>query len=449
MEIPIRGMHCKSCELLVESQLKEVKGVERVEVSQVKGLAKVWFHSKTPSRHEIYSAVETAGYEVGQKEVLPLFSKNWNDYRHLINAAGILFFLFVLARFVGLGNINASFSEKSIVMAGVVGLVAGFSSCMALIGGLVLGMSARHAELHPEASVMQKFRPHLFFNVGRILGFAFFGGMVGVIGSALQPSPKVLAILTIGVGIVMVLLGLKLVEIFPVLRDKSLTLPRFILKLFGINREIKEYSHKATFVSGALTFFLPCGFTQAMQLYAISTGSIIQGALIMSLFALGTTPGLLGIGGLSAAFKGKVAKQFFATAGLAVILLGMFNITNASKIAFPRNESELRTDSAEDQGSVGFDAKVPDRLLQAEYKVGPGMFPKTFTVKAGDVTRLEVFASEEDYGCMSTIMIPGLYNKVQFLKKGEIIAMQFVPKKKGIYPITCAMGINHGTLRVE
>ncbi|NCP77121.1 sulfite exporter TauE/SafE family protein [bacterium] len=42
--------------------------------------------------------------------------------------------------------------------------------------------------------------------------------------------------------------------------------------------------------SGALTFFLPCGFTLAMQAYAITTGSFITGALTMMAFALGTAP---------------------------------------------------------------------------------------------------------------------------------------------------------------
>jgi len=31
--IPIKGMHCKSCEMLVEDQLKEVKGVKKAIVN--------------------------------------------------------------------------------------------------------------------------------------------------------------------------------------------------------------------------------------------------------------------------------------------------------------------------------------------------------------------------------------------------------------------------------
>jgi len=105
-------------------------------------------------------------------------------------------------------------------------------------------------------------------------------------------------------------------------------------RLLGMRKENKEYSHKSALVAGAMTFFLPCGFTQAMQLYAVSTGSITKGALIMMLFALGTAPGLLGVGGLSSVFKGQKAKLFFMASGIAVIILGIFNISNASKLVF-------------------------------------------------------------------------------------------------------------------
>ena len=73
---------------------------------------------------------------------------------------------------------------------------------------------------------------------------------------------------------------------------------------------------------------MPCGFTQAMQLYAISTGSPIQGALTMGVFALGTTPGLLGVGGLTSVIKGQSSKLFFKTAGVIVVFLALFNVSN-------------------------------------------------------------------------------------------------------------------------
>lgn len=449
MTVPIRGMHCKSCELLLEEQIIKIPEVEKVDVSHIAGRAKVWFQGKAPSRIVLGQAIEDAGYEMGDKDKLHWLSRNPHDYKQLFFAAAILLLIFILAKWTGLGNISVNVGEKSIAMAPVIGLVAGFSSCMALIGGLVLGLSARHSEIHPEASRMEKFRPHIFFNLGRVLGFAFFGGLIGLLGAALQPSVKTLGIMTIVVGGVMIFLGMKLIEIFPVLKDKSITLPKFISRALGIHKEKKEYSHKGAFISGTLSFFLPCGFTQAMQLFAISTGSVVQGALIMSLFALGTAPGLLGVGGLSSAFKGRSAKLFFATAGLAVIALGIFNITNASRLVFPAIASSANSEQnytpVSDSNEV--DAKVV-QIVKAQYAIDPGLSPKTFTVKAGQPVRFEISVLEEDYGCMGSIMIPGVYQTAQFMKVGTTV-MEFTPKKKGDFRITCAMGLPHGTLKVE
>lgn len=449
MTIPIRGMHCKSCELLIEEQITKIPEVEKVDASYVAGRAKIWFQVKAPSRSALGQAIENAGYKIGDKDKLPWLSRNPRDYKQLFNAAAILLFIFILAKWTGLGNISVNIGEKSIAMAPVLGLVAGFSSCMALIGGLVLGLSARHSEIHPEVSRIEKFRPHIFFNLGRILGFALLGGLIGLLGAALQPSVKTLGVITIAVGGVMVFLGMKLIEIFPVLRDKNITLPKSISRALGIHKENKEYSHRGAIISGALSFFLPCGFTQAMQLYAISTGSFVQGALIMSLFALGTAPGLLGVGGLSSAFKGRSAKLFFATAGLAVIFLGIFNITNASRLVFPSISSSA--DSEQNYTPVnGSNEASPGevQLVKAQYAIDPGLSPKTFTVKAGQPVKFEINALEEDYGCMGSIMIPGVYKKALFMNVGTTV-MEFTPKKKGNFKITCAMGLPHGTLKVE
>ena len=439
--IPIKGMHCKSCELLIEENLKQVSGVKKVESSHVSGRAKIWYEDAKPSLNGISKAVENAGYTVGQEDIKHWFSRNPRDYYYLINAGAILLVLFLVAQMFGVSNIAENLNQKSIAMAGLVGLVAGVSSCMALIGGLVLALSARHSELHPEATPMQKFRPHLFFNLGRVLGFAVLGGIIGGIGSALQPSPKSLAILTLFVGGVMILLGLKLIEIVPVLQKVNITLPKFISRLFGIKHEAKEYSHKSAFFGGVLTFFLPCGFTQAMQLYAVSTGSVAQGALIMSLFALGTAPGLLSVGGLSSAFKGTKARMFFATAGLAVILLGIFNVSNARLIVFPPRAEEnlVELKPSGNQPVVGTVQEV--RMTQG----GSGYSPNQFTVKKGNTVRW-IINSTNQYTCAAYISMPA-YNIAQPLKSGENI-IEFTPTKTGEITFTCSMGMYRGKFNV-
>ncbi|MBI5729378.1 MAG: sulfite exporter TauE/SafE family protein, partial [Candidatus Magasanikbacteria bacterium] len=371
IKVPIRGMHCASCEVLIGESVRKVPGVDIVTVNHRRSEAVIQYRGAEPSAPAIRRAVQDAGYEVGQKNKLPWLSSNPRDYKDLLCAAGILFIIYLIAKWLNLFNLDVGPQNTGVIVALFVGLVAGVSTCMALVGGLVLSLSARHAERHPEATPLQKFRPHLYLNTGRILGYAILGGLTGLVGAAFRPSTNVLGFLTVVIGVVMLFFGLKLVEIFPVLKDKSITLPTGLAKIFGLHQEVKEYSPKSSLVMGALTFFLPCGFTQAMQLYAVSTGSFWQGMAIMGLFALGTAPGLLGIGSLTSIFTGRKARVFFMTAGLAVIILGWTNIVNGGR---------LFGGGARDAKAAVSNGEAQEvRMTQS----GGGYSPNAFTVEKG------------------------------------------------------------------
>ncbi len=70
------------------------------------------------------------------------------------------------------------------------------------------------------------------------------------------------------------------------------------------------YKPWAPFVLGAGTFFLPCGFTQALQFYVLAQGSAVTGATTMLVFALGTLPMLLAVGAVSSFSKGNFHSLF-------------------------------------------------------------------------------------------------------------------------------------------
>lgn len=564
--VPICGMHCRSCELLIEDQLKAVPGVKRCEVSYKKQKAFVSYDVERPKMHRIETAVRAAGYSVGEPGKRPWVSRKAGDYKELGIAFLLLLGLYWLLKQAGIDSIalpsGSDSDSTSIPVVLLIGLTAGFSTCMALIGGLVLGISARHSEMHPEATPAQKFRPHLFFNLGRFCSYLLLGGVLGWVGASLSLSNVVLGLLTLVVGGVMVLLGVKLIGIFPRLENVSFTLPSRISKLLGMKRHEKEYSHKGSVILGALTFFLPCGFTQAMQLYAMSSGSFTQGAMIMGAFALGTAPGLLGIGGISSVVKGVFAQRFFKFAGLVVIGFAVFNLSNglnllgiqtgsgisdakavnqdpnvqlvngvqvvsmrettrgyvpnaftiqkglpvrwvinaeapfscASTLSSPA--LKLRTQLKEGENIIEFTPKTTGKIsfscamgmyrgsftvvkdgaigsvnqkesseglftpttsaqngntqvITTDYTYAEDIQPNTFSVQRGKPVRFEVRAKENGYGCMSTIMIPGLFETPQLLKKGKTIVMKFIPTTPGTYDITCAMGVPRGVLQVQ
>ena len=443
-------MHCRSCELLIEDELKNIPGVKKVDVSHKKACAEICYTNSELKVEDIDKAVQNAGYQVGFAEKPPIFSAKVEDYMDIIYAAIVLFFLFILVDGLGFSKffaVNPGHPSNLLTVA-LIGLTAGFSTCMALIGGIVLGVSARFSQSHLGASAIEKFKPHLFFNLGRIVSYTILGGAIGLLGSFFQFSGTSLGLVTAAVALVMLTLGLQLTGLFPRLKNISFTLPKGISKLLGIKeRSEKEYSHKNSFLMGASTFFLPCGFTQAMQLYAVSTGSFVQGAAIMGIFALGTAPGLLSVGGLTAAIKGTFAQKFFKFAGVVVSLLAFFNLNNGLNLlgTNPFNDlgNRINAYAASDKNSG---AKVENGVQVVRMdQTASGYSPNSFTVTVGIPVRW-IINSKDPNTCASSIVSSKL-NVRQSLHPGENI-IEFTPKEVGTIKFSCSMGMYTGSFNV-
>ena len=85
-------------------------------------------------------------------------------------------------------------SRGGLVLVLVLGLTAGISTCMALVGGLVLGISASRAASLAASDVRgpsfpARMRPQVAFNVGRVVGVRRAGAVLGAIGSAVTRLP--------------------------------------------------------------------------------------------------------------------------------------------------------------------------------------------------------------------------------------------------------------------
>jgi sulfite exporter TauE/SafE/copper chaperone CopZ len=451
--VHIQGMHCRSCEILLEDGITEIHGVRAVNVSHTKGTAEISYKGHLDF-NAVQSVVEEAGYVLGEGTKAPFVTYDTEEWNQLSGAALLLVLLYFIGRWVGLFELGNAVSNNysSLPVVFLVGLTAGVSTCMALVGGLVLGNAAKFAKQRPWATAREKFTPHIMFNVGRIASFIVLGAVIGGVGSVLQLSMSLIGFLTILVGISMLFLGLQLVSVFPRISRLQLTLPKGVSKALGFDQAKQaEYSNKNSAILGGLTFFLPCGFTQAMQLYAMSTGSPLAGALTMGTFALGTAPGLLGIGGLTSAVKGESAKYFFKFAGLVVILLSIFNVSNGLNLTGWKSSLGLpvSAQSKQEKANVLGATQGETQVLKATYSPQEGVLPENFTVKVGQPVRVEVLAKENGSGCMGSFAIPGLTKNVAGFKKGQTVVMEFTPTKTGTYQMTCAMGIPHGTITVK
>ncbi len=319
----VRGMHCNACVILTESELSVLPGVSNVQTSLKNRTIEISgdFGDKHPEQiaRDMNETLQPHGYTLSVEAEKS--SARWSEFTLAIPLAFGFIALFIALQKVGIVNLVTT-SEAGYGTAFVIGLIASVSTCMAVVGGLTLSLSAHFAK---EGS---RLRPHAFFHIGRLVSFFVLGGTIGALGSVFQLGQTGTLLLNGIVALVLIVLGVNLLDTFPWAKKLQPSLPRFIGKR-ALN--LKHLNHAlAPLLIGAATFFLPCGFTQSMQIYTLTTGSFFTGAITMFSFALGTLPvlALLSISSLGIQKKAS-SGIFFKTAGLVVILFGILNLLNA------------------------------------------------------------------------------------------------------------------------
>ena len=318
----VSGMHCSACTLLIEETFKEQSNVSAVKASLGSHRVEVTGDfADTPEEiaESLTALVKNHGYTISIEKTQK--DAGWGDFVYALPIALVFIAGFVALQKAGLANLITS-SSVSYGTAFVIGLIASVSSCLAIVGGLVLSLSASSAK---EGGT---WRTQTLFHVGRLGGFFILGGAIGLIGSSFHLGLTANVVLGGIVALVMLILGVNLLDVFHFTKQLQVTMPSWLSR--HVVRGSKHDHYLAPLLVGIGTFFLPCGFTQSMQLYALSTGSFMQGAMTMFVFALGTFPvlALLSFGSLNIAHK-PWKGIFFKTAGLIVIALALFNLANA------------------------------------------------------------------------------------------------------------------------
>ena len=310
----VTGTHCASCKILIEDTLNEQIGISHANVDlkrEIVSIDTVLDESQHKLAEILTEKIKHNGYSLSVEKQAREKKDNGVIWQAL--PIGLAFIaLFFIVQKSGILNFGLG-GTITPVTSFIIGLVASVSSCLAVVGGLVLSLSATVSQ-----DKISDVKPMMLFHGGRLISFAVLGGVLGAIGSAIGISFTFTAILGIVASVVMIVLGLNLVGVF---QKNVVTLPSGFFSFF------RKVEHKtiAPFFVGVGTFFLPCGFTQAMQVAALSSGSFLSGLLIMTAFALGTLPvlALLSFGSASFA-QSKHAPLFFKSAGVVVIGLGAF-----------------------------------------------------------------------------------------------------------------------------
>ena len=455
----VSGMTCRSCELLIERSLCDIAGVKEVLASERRGTVEVLsdprlktptleaLNDALPSRYALQKQGAAATVTQGPEE-----KPDWSEVGGMLVliAAGYLllkhFGVFALSKNAeGVASLGAVFA---------VGLVAATSTCLAVVGGLLLAVAAKWTETHQNAPRWQRFQPLLSFNLGRLAGYFVLGGIVGLIGSAITLSPRGTGVLTLLIAVVMIVLGLNILRIVPK-RYCTIPLPRVLQQRI---RSLSESNNAfSPALLGAVTFFLPCGFTQSMQLLALGTGNFLQGGIIMLVFALGTLPALLGLSVASSLAEGRVMRWFLTFSGALVLVLGVFNIqsglllTGVDATGIAQTAISRLLPGKAVQSVPGSDPYVTvdaeGRQIVSMTVSNTGYSPENFTIDAGRQTWIYAVAPQGVGGCASMLTDPTHNLSTPIAQGGNWLGPIVNPQSD--FVLTCSMGMMRANVRVR
>jgi len=317
-EFIVDGMHCAACELLIEDNLSKVDGVKAVDAKLSEG--KVYLQTtKNLTAEELTKFVKDDGYIILEQKILT--KKGRKDFFKGFLIAFLLFCAFLLIQKSGIINLASGDSEITYSFVFLIGFIASISTCMAVVGGLVLSISSNYSKEN-------KTLPLIGFHVSRIVSFFILGGIIGLIGSAATLTPTISFLLNILLFVVMLIMALNLLEVSSSSKRFQLRMPKVL------GKKVIKLSEGTSVITpiliGAATFFLPCGFTQSMQLYSLTTGNAFSGAFTMLVFALGTFPVLALISFASVKLsKTMQSGLFYKTTGFLIVFFALFNLLSS------------------------------------------------------------------------------------------------------------------------
>ena len=423
LTLNVAGTHCRSCELMIENEVKKFPGVKSVIASSTDGIVKIEYQKSKPDVDVLNKLFKENNYKFSEGKI-NLTSSNGDLFSSIL-IVGLLLLIFFFIQKTGLfASFNVSNTSFPIAFFPF-GLLAGFSTCAALVGGLVLSLSQSWSKY--------KLIPVISFNLGRLIIFSLLGALLGYFGSFFRLSITVNIIITLAVSLLMSVLGLQMLDV-KYFQKFSLALPKsFTGKFSSADKFQGKY---LPFILGGLTFFLPCGFTLTTQSLALASGSPLTGALIMGFFALGTFIPLFLIGLTGTKITGN--KTLSQVAGLLLLVFALFNFKNQfNLISFaPKNNS---------QNNVATTSEVAILKMNAS---ATGYTPNSFIVKAGQKVRWEITDTGTS-GCTNGVIARSLFDGVINLVPGTTSVKEFTaPTTPGTYRFSCWMGMITGTIEV-
>lgn len=438
LTINVDGMVCTSCERAIDKGLRKLNGVLKVKTNYKKSETYIEYDTSKCAYKDIISTITKLGYSVNE-------GNSNNKKYEILTIAGIILIALVIIKFgQNSGNFDISEALSSKVGFAALFLIGLLTSlhCVGMCGGIMISQSITL----DTGSKLQKLKPAILYNLGRLISYTILGGFVGGLGSVISLSTSVQASISIFAGIFMVFMGFNM--------SGFKAFKRFSIRLPWSNCKNKN---KTPFTVGLINGIMPCGPLQTMQLYALASGSILLGATSMFFFALGTIPLMLLFGVVANFLNQKNSNKLIKISGIIVVVLGLIMANRGLSILginlqpFSNTFSDITQSSSTDKGAAeSSNSTSGNKGIISNGKqtvrisaTSRGYTPKVVYLQKDIPTEL-IIEGERLTSCNREIIISSL-NIRKKLSSGENV-IEFTPTKDINY--SCWMGMLRGSIKV-
>jgi len=426
----IKGMSCSGCETIIENKLSGSVGIITVKASYKDALLEVSFDENIINEIGIIKIIDDIGYNVTAD------SKNKNALVITATLIIILAVYLIIKNTIGFDYLPKIEQNMGYGILFIIGLITSLH-CIAMCGAINLSQCISYNHPAVKGHSFKHILPGILYNSGRVLSYTIIGGIAGAIGSVISLTGLFKGTISILAGVFMLVMGLKLLDIIPWLRKFNFRLPTF--QRTKRNTSLKK---AGPFYAGLLNGFMPCGPLQAMQIYALGTGSFLTGAISMLSFGLGTVPLMFTFSLIATFLNNRLTHKMMKISAVLIIGLGLIMINRGV------NVTGLNTTvQGIAQQFVAAATPAPLGEIQTIASTFKARSYAPITVKKGIPVKWIInIAAGEINGCNSPVTIRA-YNIVKKLVPGENI-IEFTPIKEGTITYTCWMGMISSTIKV-
>lgn len=451
--LQIEGMTCVGCENRIETKLRKISGIVRVKANYTTNTVLVTFVEQDISLKDIKRAIESLDYKIKNATNIANAKRqsSANTKDKLLDILTIFITIYLLYHFAhlfGLLNIFNVFPEAKAGMSlGVLFVIGILTSvhCVAMCGGINISQCLPQKAESEGNKGSGQWMPSVLYNSGRVVSYTIIGGIVGALGSVVSFSGPAKGIVAIAASIFMMIMGINMLNIFPGLRKFNPRMPKIFGRLIG---KEKAASKNRPFYIGLLNGLMPCGPLQAMQLYALSTGDPIKGALSMFVFSLGTVPLMFGLGALSSMLSKKFTAKMMQVSAVLVIVLGFAMFQTGMTVSGIQLPSFAISDFLQVGGgnSVVNESIVENGIQTVSSNIFSSRY-EPISVKVGVPVKWVIHVEPGQLnGCNNRFIVNSMGIQYQ-LKEGDNI-VEFTPKKTGKISFNCWMGMIRSYINV-